>query len=1041
MPTTWATSTRKNTTRTRTGTKDELLRLVAVLHANGIEVVEDAVLNHVDGAGTGSGAGGLDPSSFSTSANAGFKNFRYASWASPVPAADNAAAYLARSGRWPKNFTNFHAHAGHNSTSGDFAITAFGPDFCYGDDGGSDGYGPSTNATYNPPQAAGYSRTQARQWLQWLKKQTGVDGFRWDAVKNYGYAPQQDWLYNLKYLTGFASGGEAMLSTGEFVGSKAELDTYCLAVNSRNGGSEFAMGTFDFGLRGAMYNMVAGGGNYDLGRVPAEQQDQRVAYYPGSNTYVHRTAPFVNSHDTFRPTFNAAGNYTGWNTSQELAAHIEPNDVRLSAAYAIALAVDGNPHIYFEDLFNLGYLGNRFTHLPADAAALPVRADVANLIWCHQHLNFKGGAYFVRWQSPDHLVIERGGRALIGINDNFTTWQANTVTTSFPQGTLLKDYSGANGAMTVTVGAGGQVGIRTAPCNGTAALGRRGYSVWAPVGQDNSTYTPPRAARTTQEWELADDLGDSNCRSLGQGGRLPDNSTTWRLTGRIFARGGRPVNYLLYPENNATNANALDITLFDAVGTAVSTATGTRSITGAYTPPADGWLTIKVRNATATQPGQKAYANITYEAPASTNTRLPANAPVPNVAVWNGAAGTPDVLDCRNYEAGITPNFFTEVRISGTAPVMPVVAAGATFAAARLTLEPGSTLTVPRTATVELYGDLIQNGTLAGDGRWQFLGLARTPQLITGTGPLTFSKIDINNDSADVALGANLTVRDSLYLSKARLVLGAFNLNLATARVFGGAAGSYVLSPNTPANGGLCRAGRNAAGTRFFPIGTASGYAPLTASTPYPTDARVYDGLFTFGPGAPAAGQPYAAANQGVQRTWVLSSGYGPNPFTATVTPQWNAPDEGPLFNRASAAAYLIRPLSSMPGQWQAVPPAGPASGSGPYQFTANALSDGLLSVGNATLLAARPGTGPVLLTLSPNPSTGPVRLTVAGTVSVLTLRLTSVLGQVVAMPVSGTLAQVQAQLNAVLATAAPGVYVLVVQANGHTQHLRLVRE
>jgi alpha-amylase len=48
----------KGAARTRFGSKDELLRLVAVLHANGIEVVQDVVLNHADGAGTADGSGG-----------------------------------------------------------------------------------------------------------------------------------------------------------------------------------------------------------------------------------------------------------------------------------------------------------------------------------------------------------------------------------------------------------------------------------------------------------------------------------------------------------------------------------------------------------------------------------------------------------------------------------------------------------------------------------------------------------------------------------------------------------------------------------------------------------------------------------------------------------------------------------------------------------------------------------------------------------------------------------------------------------------------
>ena len=39
-------------TPTRFGTKDAYLRMVAVLHANGIEVIQDMVWNHMDGAGS-----------------------------------------------------------------------------------------------------------------------------------------------------------------------------------------------------------------------------------------------------------------------------------------------------------------------------------------------------------------------------------------------------------------------------------------------------------------------------------------------------------------------------------------------------------------------------------------------------------------------------------------------------------------------------------------------------------------------------------------------------------------------------------------------------------------------------------------------------------------------------------------------------------------------------------------------------------------------------------------------------------------------------
>lgn len=98
--------------RTRSGTKDELLRMIGVMHANGIEVIQDIVLNHVDGAGTNSsGAGGQDPEPTYSMANSnGYKNFRYVSFATPL-LDESQNDYWTRNGRWPKNYPNFYPKA------------------------------------------------------------------------------------------------------------------------------------------------------------------------------------------------------------------------------------------------------------------------------------------------------------------------------------------------------------------------------------------------------------------------------------------------------------------------------------------------------------------------------------------------------------------------------------------------------------------------------------------------------------------------------------------------------------------------------------------------------------------------------------------------------------------------------------------------------------------------------------------------------------------------------------------------------------------
>ncbi|GAA4348566.1 hypothetical protein GCM10023185_04610 [Hymenobacter saemangeumensis] len=581
---------------TRVGNKDELLRGIAILHANGINVVQDIVLNHNDGAGSANGSGGQDPAAWEDYSTSKYKNFRYVSYATPATD-ESAANYLARSGRFSKNWQNFNPNPGNNSTSGDWNAVYFGPDVSYYN--GS--YGQSSNATFNPAQGADYMRNGNRNWLIWYKKQLGFDGVRLDAVKHFPDFATEDFLYNMQSNAGWANGGATMFAVGEWVGSSGQMDGWCTNVQNR-------AGTFDFSLRNGIYNIVSGGGNFDIGSLPGYQQGTRVVLING--TYVHRTVPFVNNHDTFRPQTDANGNYTGWNTGDELAPHIDPFDPRLSAAYAAALAVDGSPQIFFEDLFNIGNTSKRYSHSPKSSTDLPVRSDLENLIWCHQNLKFKQGAYKVRWQAADHLVIERSTKAIIGINDSWSNWQNSTVSCDFPAGTVLKDYSGANGTATVTVSGSQTVAINTPPCNGTAAGGRRGYSVWAPANAATGYNLAGRA--TTQEWELANDLGDSHASSLRQGGALPGSSTAYRTAGRIYVGASKNISYNLYP-TDATRS--LTVEVVNSAGTIISSASGTGNLAGSVTPTAEGWYTLRAKNAVSTNPSQRCFVKATYTPP------------------------------------------------------------------------------------------------------------------------------------------------------------------------------------------------------------------------------------------------------------------------------------------------------------------------------------------------------------------------------------------------------------------------------------------
>ncbi len=781
-----------DTLKTRSGTKDELLRMMAVMHANGIDVIQDIVLNHTTGAGNRGSGGGRDYTAASapykdqgTAYNGQiiggsdyYKNFRYSCYATPF-LDTSAADYFTRKGRWSKNIMNFYPNANNNYVNTSEISTAyFGPDIAYE----ANSIGQSTNiptsgsvtikgitkSYYNPVQATNYMAQSAKDWIVWYKKQTGADGFRWDAVKHYGYSVQSDLTYALKYQSGFANGGNNMFNVGEYVGQPSEVDYYVSQLIKTGTpiesgiANEQLSGGFDFGLRayassGSIYSMVLGQGNFDMQSIPGAQQSTRYFDYP-NGTRVYKTVPFVNSHDTYRPILTANGNFSqslgnaaGWNTGNELGGngnHIDPREPRFAAANAVIAAVDGNPCFYIEDVFDYFTLNKRWTHIPSNVDSLPIRKDVVNIMLCHQKLGFKDGDYgvptaqtgvnapaYISGSSGDHIVFERTGKALIGVSDAYSSASNNTAdqqvwvtcNTAWTPGTVLYDYSGAHGVSGTTIQSDRRVLIKTAPCghNITGVYGH-GYSIWAPYPNGTpttvadlwnyiATYNQPRAITTQQEWEMADDLGDSHCASLGQGGQLPANSTNQRVAGKIFVQSGTNVAYYLTPSIDNTN---LSISLWDLDGNKLSEATGNSSaaspISGSFSAAYTGWITIKVRHAVATQAAQKVWANVTYTAPTVIDTRATANAATTRVSIWTGNKGTTDITDCGNWEEGLVPTNSSTVIVpsfANPAPVFPNGIAGRVIAT---TTTAGTYKNVYNTV-MNLTGTTPINSTSTGD--------------------------------------------------------------------------------------------------------------------------------------------------------------------------------------------------------------------------------------------------------------------------------------------------------------------------------------
>jgi len=551
------------TVATRFGTKDSLLRLIAVAHANGLEVYPDIVLNHMIGGEFDANAPGNDD-------NQKFKKFRYPSFTGP------------KNGRWPADHWNFHANPDHDCTSGDICEANFGPDICYRDaEHGGGGNGK-------------YMRDQSRAWMVWLTKQTGADGYRFDAVKHFPAYQVEDVLFNAK------GSGNEYFCVGEFVGGKDQLDGWADATQNR-------CGTFDFGLRQALADIVEGGGFFDMGSLPGFQQNNRL-----------KTVPFVNNHDTWRGSFwdskpgsDKHDDRDGdWRQNKdELAPTIDPDNPRADVAYAAAFAVDGSPVVYYEDLFeNFG--DDRFE---ANPNTLKARRYPVNLIWAHQKLDFKDGAYKVRFQgSKDLLVIEREGKALIGLNDNGSERRSATVQTGFGANVRLHDYSGSN-PNDITTDGTGRVKVSVPPMS---------YAVWGPAGIGGGFSPPTR--RTTQEFQLDDDLGDSRAASLGYGGKIVPGD--FRTAGSIWVADGSLVRVKVYTDGD--RQVDLQVLKPDSAG-AKSTVEGDHAAQGPtsnteplvleFTADREGYHQLSARLSDAGEAPTRAYVKAEYQGPKQSN--------------------------------------------------------------------------------------------------------------------------------------------------------------------------------------------------------------------------------------------------------------------------------------------------------------------------------------------------------------------------------------------------------------------------------------
>jgi alpha-amylase len=176
----------------------------------------------------------------------------------------------------------------------------------------------------------------------------------------------------------------------------------------------------------------------------------------------------------------------------------------------------------------------------------------------------------------------------------------------------LHDYSGSN-RDDVTTDSQGRL---------TVAVPAMSYAIFGPAGIGGG-FDPPKR-RTTQEFQLDDDLGDSRASALGYGGRI--RPAEFRTAGAIWAAAGTPVKVEVFTDG----ARQVEVRVFEPDQTgAKSTTSGqhdasgptsnTTPLTLQFTAAREGYHQLSARLTEADETPTRAYVKAEYEAPAASD--------------------------------------------------------------------------------------------------------------------------------------------------------------------------------------------------------------------------------------------------------------------------------------------------------------------------------------------------------------------------------------------------------------------------------------
>lgn len=302
----------KGSVKTKYGTKQELMEAIGALHECGIQVYVDVVLNHK--------ANGDEKEAFMVKevdpndrTKAITEPYEIESWTKfTFPGRGNQYSEF----KW--NWTHF---SGVDFNERDkkraiYMIEGINKGWSKGVnfENGNFDYLMFNNIDYKHPDVV----KEIRNWAIWFVNETGVDGFRFDAIKHINDYFMRDLIRKIRgeYRTDFYFVGEYWSQ------SSKELNDYLKNIG-------FEMDLFDVNLHFNMHRASTSGGEYDMSKI---FDNTLVREHPDY------AVTFVDNHDS-QPT-------------QGLQSWVEPWFKPLGYAL-ILLREDGYPMIFYGDYYGI----------------------------------------------------------------------------------------------------------------------------------------------------------------------------------------------------------------------------------------------------------------------------------------------------------------------------------------------------------------------------------------------------------------------------------------------------------------------------------------------------------------------------------------------------------------------------------------------------------------------------------------------------------------------------------------------------------------